>query len=268
MFTSLLYRLMWIFCVDVLCLHAFLINCDDMQLLLQSDIRYVVIYDDDNAVTNILCVFSGCLSVLWCCVSPACLCCGVVSPLSVLWCCVSPVCAVVLCLPLAVCAVLWCCVPVCDVVSCPCLCCGVVSLAVVLCLPCLCCGVVSLSMLWCCVPGCLWCSVSLCLWCCVPVCAVLWCRVSCVCGVVSLSVLCCGVAQDEGSVECLPCRRGHYCSNETTSAEVMLSVMVCPAGFLCSQGLDREPQRSAVFCPIGFYCPGGSIVSAVLPTFL
>ncbi|XP_058655214.1 SCO-spondin isoform X4 [Onychostoma macrolepis] len=39
----------------------------------------------------------------------------------------------------------------------------------------------------------------------------------------------------------------------------MLRVMVCPPGFLCSQGLDREPQRSAVFCPIGFYCPGGSV---------
>ncbi|KAL2085398.1 hypothetical protein ACEWY4_018718 [Coilia grayii] len=71
----------------------------------------------------------------------------------------------------------------------------------------------------------------------------------------------CGVGSysDEGSVECLPCRQGHYCSNETTSEEVMLNIMVCPPGFLCYQGLDREPQRSAVFCPAGFYCPGGGI---------
>lgn len=41
----------------------------------------------------------------------------------------------------------------------------------------------------------------------------------------------------------------------------MLRVMVCPPGFLCSKGLDRDPQRSAVLCPIGFYCPGGGVVS-------
>ncbi len=64
-------------------------------------------------------------------------------------------------------------------------------------------------------------------------------------------------------MECQPCLPGHYCSNETTSEEAMLRVMVCPPGFLCSQGLDREPQRSAVFCPIGFYCPGGSVVSII-----
>ncbi|KAL7831753.1 hypothetical protein AOLI_G00293010 [Acnodon oligacanthus] len=68
-----------------------------------------------------------------------------------------------------------------------------------------------------------------------------------------------GSYSDEGSNECLPCLPGHYCSDETTSEEAMLRVMVCPAGFLCSQGLDREPQRSAVLCPIGFYCPGGGV---------
>ncbi|KAI4904543.1 hypothetical protein NFI96_029611 [Prochilodus magdalenae] len=68
-----------------------------------------------------------------------------------------------------------------------------------------------------------------------------------------------GSYSDEGSDECLPCLPGHYCSDETTSEEAMLRVMVCPAGFLCSQGLDREPQRSAVLCPIGFYCPGGRV---------
>lgn len=61
-------------------------------------------------------------------------------------------------------------------------------------------------------------------------------------------------------MECSPCLRGHYCSNETTSEEAMLSVMVCPPGFLCSQGLARDPQRSATLCPRGFYCPGGGIV--------
>ncbi|XP_049431864.1 signal peptide, CUB and EGF-like domain-containing protein 3 [Epinephelus fuscoguttatus] len=35
--------------------------------------------------------------------------------------------------------------------------------------------------------------------------------------------------------------------------------MVCPPGFLCSQGLARDPQRSATLCPRGFYCPGGGI---------
>lgn len=68
-------------------------------------------------------------------------------------------------------------------------------------------------------------------------------------------------SQDEGSRECLPCLPGHYCSDETTSEEAMLSVMVCPPGFLCSKGLDRDPQRSAVLCPLGFYCPGGGVVS-------
>lgn len=65
----------------------------------------------------------------------------------------------------------------------------------------------------------------------------------------------------EGSTVCLPCQRGHYCSNDATSQEAMLSHMVCPAGLLCSQGLDREPQRSSTLCPKGFYCPGGSVVS-------
>lgn len=68
-------------------------------------------------------------------------------------------------------------------------------------------------------------------------------------------------SQDEGSEECFPCLPGHYCSDETTSEEAMLRVMVCPPGFLCSKGLDRDPQRSAVLCPIGFYCPGGGVVS-------
>ncbi|CAF97492.1 unnamed protein product [Tetraodon nigroviridis] len=53
-----------------------------------------------------------------------------------------------------------------------------------------------------------------------------------------------GSFSDEGSSECSPCLKGHYCSNETTSEEAMLSAMVCPPGFLCSQGLAREPQRA------------------------
>lgn len=45
-----------------------------------------------------------------------------------------------------------------------------------------------------------------------------------------------------GLVECFPCLQVHYCSNKTTSEEAMLSVMVCPPGFLCSQGLARDPE--------------------------
>ncbi|KAJ8397174.1 hypothetical protein AAFF_G00440080 [Aldrovandia affinis] len=74
-----------------------------------------------------------------------------------------------------------------------------------------------------------------------------------------------GSYSDEGSVECAPCLQGHYCSDETTSEEAMLRVMICPPGLLCSQGLDREPQRSATICPIGFYCPGGSINPNPIP---
>ncbi|XP_014845642.1 PREDICTED: uncharacterized protein LOC106919650 isoform X3 [Poecilia mexicana] len=74
-----------------------------------------------------------------------------------------------------------------------------------------------------------------------------------------------GSYSDEGSVECSPCLQGHYCSNETTSEEAMLSVMVCPPGFLCSQGLARDPQRSATLCPRGFYCPGGGIDPNPIP---
>ncbi|CAB1347527.1 unnamed protein product, partial [Coregonus sp. 'balchen'] len=74
-----------------------------------------------------------------------------------------------------------------------------------------------------------------------------------------------GSYSDKGSVECFPCLQGHYCSNETTSEEAMLSVMVCPPGFLCSQGLAREPQRSAILCPRGFYCPGGGIDPNPIP---
>ncbi|XP_059188146.1 proprotein convertase subtilisin/kexin type 5 [Centropristis striata] len=74
-----------------------------------------------------------------------------------------------------------------------------------------------------------------------------------------------GSYSDEGSVDCSPCLQGHYCSNETTSEEAMLSVMVCPPGFLCSQGLARDPQRSATLCPRGFYCPGGGIDPNPLP---
>ncbi|MEQ2208910.1 hypothetical protein XENOCAPTIV_019056, partial [Xenoophorus captivus] len=71
--------------------------------------------------------------------------------------------------------------------------------------------------------------------------------------------------RDEGSAECSPCLQGHYCSNDTTSKEAMLSVMVCPPGFLCSQGLARDPQRSATLCPRGFYCPGGGIDPNPIP---
>ncbi|CAB1443712.1 unnamed protein product [Pleuronectes platessa] len=74
-----------------------------------------------------------------------------------------------------------------------------------------------------------------------------------------------GSFSDEGSVECSPCLPGHYCSNETTSEEAMLSVMVCPPGFLCSQGLARDPQRSATLCPRGFFCPGGGIDPNPIP---
>ncbi|XP_070399343.1 multiple epidermal growth factor-like domains protein 6 [Nothobranchius furzeri] len=74
-----------------------------------------------------------------------------------------------------------------------------------------------------------------------------------------------GSYSDEGSVECSPCLQGHYCSEETTSEEAMLSIMVCPPGFLCSQGLARDPQRSATLCPRGFYCPGGSINPNPIP---
>ncbi|XP_030258688.1 zonadhesin isoform X7 [Sparus aurata] len=74
-----------------------------------------------------------------------------------------------------------------------------------------------------------------------------------------------GSYSDEGSLECSPCLQGHYCSNETTSEEAMLSVMVCPPGFLCSQGLARDPQRSATLCPRGFYCPGGGIDPNPIP---
>ncbi|XP_035857407.1 zonadhesin-like [Sander lucioperca] len=74
-----------------------------------------------------------------------------------------------------------------------------------------------------------------------------------------------GSYSDEGSVECSPCLQGHYCSNETTSEEAMLSVMVCPPGFLCSQGLARDPQRSATLCPRGFYCLGGGIDPNPIP---
>ncbi|KAI9538601.1 hypothetical protein NQZ68_012253 [Dissostichus eleginoides] len=73
------------------------------------------------------------------------------------------------------------------------------------------------------------------------------------------------VLKDEGSVECSPCLQGHYCSDETTSEEAMLSVMVCPPGFLCSQGLARDPQRSATLCPRGFFCPGGGIDPNPIP---
>ncbi|KAK2847206.1 hypothetical protein Q5P01_010205 [Channa striata] len=47
----------------------------------------------------------------------------------------------------------------------------------------------------------------------------------------------------------------------------MLSIMVCPPGFLCSQGLARDPQRSATlsFCnlfssqdPNPISCPNGT----------
>ncbi|XP_041098352.1 SCO-spondin [Polyodon spathula] len=68
-----------------------------------------------------------------------------------------------------------------------------------------------------------------------------------------------GSYSDHGSALCLPCLPGHYCSNETTSQEAMLSVMVCPAGLICTEGLDREPQRATTLCPKGYYCPGGDI---------
>ncbi|KAM8904697.1 uncharacterized protein AB9W97_008232 isoform 6-T6 [Spinachia spinachia] len=74
-----------------------------------------------------------------------------------------------------------------------------------------------------------------------------------------------GSYSDEGSAECSPCLPGHYCSNETTSEEAMLSVMVCPPGLFCSQGLARDPQRSAALCPPGFYCPGGGIDPNPIP---
>ncbi|XP_051788212.1 uncharacterized protein LOC114657686 [Erpetoichthys calabaricus] len=40
----------------------------------------------------------------------------------------------------------------------------------------------------------------------------------------------------------------------------MLNLMVCPAGRVCIEGLDKEPPRATNLCPAGFYCPQGNVV--------
>ncbi|KAJ7417001.1 hypothetical protein WISP_67321 [Willisornis vidua] len=62
---------------------------------------------------------------------------------------------------------------------------------------------------------------------------------------------------DQGSTSCSPCRVGHYCSSEHTSLEVMLLVMVCPAGLLCPGGQADAPDPRENACPQGYYCPQG-----------
>ncbi|KAA8594284.1 hypothetical protein FQN60_005118, partial [Etheostoma spectabile] len=94
-----------------------------------------------------------------------------------------------------------------------------------------------------------------------------------------------GSYSDEGSVECSPCLPGHYCNNETTSEEAMLSIMdpnpipcpngtysespglrdasecvQCPEGKYCySQQPQEQPiTRPTGVCPHGHYCPRGT----------
>ncbi|XP_028563977.2 uncharacterized protein LOC114585457 [Podarcis muralis] len=71
----------------------------------------------------------------------------------------------------------------------------------------------------------------------------------------------CGAGQfsDPGSTSCSPCLIGHYCAHINTSREVMLLMMVCPAGLLCPEGLTAAPNASGHACPRGYYCPRGDV---------
>ncbi|XP_031989756.1 SCO-spondin-like isoform X5 [Corvus moneduloides] len=66
-----------------------------------------------------------------------------------------------------------------------------------------------------------------------------------------------GNFSEPGSASCLPCRVGHYCASESTSLEVMLLAMVCPAGLLCPGGQADVPDATANACPQGHFCPQG-----------
>ncbi|KAJ1175223.1 hypothetical protein NDU88_000514 [Pleurodeles waltl] len=68
-----------------------------------------------------------------------------------------------------------------------------------------------------------------------------------------------GKFSDSGASTCSLCLPGYYCSHVKTSREVMLEAMVCPAGFVCPEGLPVKPDSIERSCPKGFYCPKGNI---------
>ncbi|KAJ8368244.1 hypothetical protein SKAU_G00082720 [Synaphobranchus kaupii] len=74
-----------------------------------------------------------------------------------------------------------------------------------------------------------------------------------------------GSYSDEGSVECSPCLQGHYCSDETTSEEAMLRVMICPPASCALRAWPGNPSALPPSAPVGFYCPGGSINPNPIP---
>ena len=67
----------------------------------------------------------------------------------------------------------------------------------------------------------------------------------------------CGMGKysKEGEGFCRLCMKGHFCSNATTSKVDMVSIMQCPAGLLCKEGLKSPSEASP--CPAGHFCPKG-----------
>ncbi|CDJ42865.1 hypothetical protein ETH_00031845 [Eimeria tenella] len=67
-------------------------------------------------------------------------------------------------------------------------------------------------------------------------------------------VACARGLYSDGSASCLPCKAGHYCSEEATTEEQM-NKQKCPAGVFCDAGVDSIPTLASHPCKAGSYCP-------------
>ena len=59
---------------------------------------------------------------------------------------------------------------------------------------------------------------------------------------------------------CSVCEPGFYCASKTTSRNLMLNTMICPAGLHCPAGTNRTPDLVSHFCLEGHYCLRGDEV--------
>ena len=70
-----------------------------------------------------------------------------------------------------------------------------------------------------------------------------------------------GVYSPPGQFECTTCRIGHFCNSTTTSEEMMLNDLQCPAGYFCPAGLSDV--ANADDCSVAKYCPQGTILKYI-----
>ena len=68
-----------------------------------------------------------------------------------------------------------------------------------------------------------------------------------------------------GATACSTCEAGRYCNQNATSYDNMWNLLICPAGTMCPEGMDRVPDLVQDACKLGYYCPRGDISPCPIP---